>query len=665
MGHLTGEVLGSTSVISAAIEGFDVEAVRVHSTRVEHVRARGGRHNRVMHVHLRRVVWFACAAALLTLGGCRKHPAGPPPPKPLSPESVALHEIAQRARLDLLRWPNFADLKKPVEAFYAAHDYEPVWVKGTRPTEQAWQMMAAFANCGPDALDPEDYDNSRWAARALAIHSAQDRAAFDMAMTVSAMRYLNDEHNGRVNPKRFNFGIDVNQKRYDLAKFLTGKIIHSSNVWAVLMTVPPQSNEYKRTLNAYRHWTVLATQDPGGGLPDVHGQLKPGDPYRGAQRMRELLVLDGDLPEDAPETAANCYDPALVRAVKHFQYHHGLQADGKIGPPTIAALNMPTAQRAHQLAIAVERWRWIPDAYQGAPVFVNLPEFKLRIYSDAPLPEPPKEDDGPVLIPVAHADTMPLGHTEPVPLENDHTNIALEMNVVVGKAGIKAGEKPEDPPEVHQTPMLVNQMRYLIFRPYWSVPVDITKREVLPGIAKNPDYLEAHEFKVVDRHQKPLVYTKAMNDRLLHGELWVRQGAGPENSLGLVKFMFPNQYSIYLHSTPAVGLFTRTRRDFSHGCVRVEKPVELASWILRDRTEWPADKIQEAMDTGDDNKTVGLKKTIPVAIFYATAYVEPDGTIDFTRDIYEYDKLLDETLAMGRPFPTKAITPVVDVHDER
>jgi murein L,D-transpeptidase YcbB/YkuD len=129
--------------------------------------------------------------------------------------------------------------------------------------------------------------------------------------------------------------------------------------------------------------------------------------------------------------------------------------------------------------------------------------------------------------------------------------------------------------------------------------------------------------------------------------------------------MFPNQYSIYLHSTPAVGLFTRTRRDFSHGCVRVEKPVELASWILRDRTEWPADKIQEAMDTGDDNKTVGLKKTIPVAIFYATAYVEPDGTIDFTRDIYDYDKLLDETLAMGRPFPTKAITPVVDVHDER
>lgn len=612
---------------------------------------------RVIYVRFRGAVRLACAAALFAVGSCRKQ-AAPPPPKPLSPEAVALHAMAQSARLDSLRWPNFADLKKPVEAFYAAHDYEPVWVKGTEPTEQARQMMAAFAHSGPDALDPEDYDNSRWAARVLAIHSAQDRAAFDMAMTVSVMRYLNDEHNGRVNPKRFNFGIDINQKRYDVAMFLTQKIIHSSNVWAMLMTVPPQSNEYKRTLNAYRYWTVLSTQDPGGGLPDVHGQLKPGDPYRGAQRMRELLVLDGDLPADAPETTEHRYDPALVQAVQHFQFHHGLQADGKIGPPTIAAMNVPTAERAHQLAIAVERWRWIPDAYQAAPVFVNLPEYKLRIYSDAPMPEPPKEDDGAVLMPVAHAQ-------ETVPLENDHTNIALEMNVIIGKAGIKAGEKPDDPPEVHQTPMLVNHMRYLIFRPYWSVPVDITKREVLPGIAKDRNYLENHDFEVVDRHQKPVVYTKAMNDRLLHGELWVRQDAGPQNSLGLVKFMFPNQYSIYLHSTPAVELFTRTRRDFSHGCVRVEKPVELASWILRDRTEWPADKIQEAMDTGDDNKTVALKKTIPVAIFYATAYVEPDGTIDFTRDIYEYDKLLDETLAMGRPYATKPITPVVDVHDER
>jgi L,D-transpeptidase YcbB len=517
--------------------------------------------------------------------------------------------------------------------------------------------MAAFANCGADALDPEDYDNDRWAARASAIHTVEDRAAFDMAMTVSAMRYISDEHNGRVNPKRFNFGIDINQKRYDLANFLSQRIVTSSNVWAALITVPPQSNEYRRTLNAYRHWTVLATEDPGGGLPEVRGQLKPGDPYRGAGRMRELLVLDGDLAADAPRTAAHRYDPALAPAVKHFQAHHGLQADGKIGPPTIAAMNVPTADRAHQLAIAVERWRWIPDAYQAAPVFVNLPEFKLRIYSDAPLPEPPTEEDSGLLQPVAHV--------EPVPLENDHTNIALEMNVVVGKAGIQPGEKPGDPPVVHQTPMLVNKMRYLIFRPYWSVPVDITKREVLPGLAKDPSYLEIHNFEVVDRHQKPLVYTKTMNDRLLHGELWVRQGAGPENSLGLVKFMFPNQYSIYLHSTPAVGMFTRTRRDFSHGCVRVQKPVELASWILRDRAEWPADKIQEAMDTGDDNKIVALKRTIPVTIFYATAYVEPDGTVDFTRDIYEYDKLLDETLAMGRPYPTKAITPVVDVHDER
>ncbi len=138
-------------------------------------------------------------------------------------------------------------------------------------------MMAAFAACGTDGLDPEDYDSSRWAARSAAIHTEQDRAAFDMAMTVSALRYLSDEHNGRVDPKRFNFGIEINQKRYDLARFLTEKIITSSNVGAVLMTVPPQSNEYKRTLAAYRHWVEVAKQDPGGGLPQVARQLRPGD----------------------------------------------------------------------------------------------------------------------------------------------------------------------------------------------------------------------------------------------------------------------------------------------------------------------------------------------------------------------------------------------------
>jgi murein L,D-transpeptidase YcbB/YkuD len=227
-------------------------------------------------------VWIASAAALLAVGGCHKQQKQAQP-KPPSPESAALRAMADQARLDTMRWPNFSDLKKPVEDFYAAHDFEPVWLKGKQPTEQARQMIAAFAACSADGLDPEDYDNapsgaardsaasgaaqngSRWAARAATIRTAHDRAAFDMAMTVSAMRYLNDEHNGRVDPKRFNFGVDINQKRYDLAKFLTEKIIASNNVGAVLETVPPQSNEYRRTLAAYRHWVELASRIRAAG----------------------------------------------------------------------------------------------------------------------------------------------------------------------------------------------------------------------------------------------------------------------------------------------------------------------------------------------------------------------------------------------------------------
>ncbi|HZD77319.1 MAG TPA: L,D-transpeptidase family protein [Acidobacteriaceae bacterium] len=626
-------------------------------------------------------VWITSAAALLLVGGCRKKGAPPAQPKPASPESLALHAMTDQARLDPMRWPNFADLKKPVEDFYGAHDFEPAWLKGNKPTPQAKQMIAAFAACGTDGLDPEDYDSapsnaapesSRWPARMASIHTAQDRAAFDMAMTVSAMRYLNDEHNGRVNPKRFNFGVDINQKRYDLAEFLTERIIASNNVGAVLMTVPPQSNEYKRTLAAYRHWAELAKQDPGGGLPPVGRQLKPGDAYAGAARMRELLILDGDLKDDAATTdapttetprkiVAKRYEPGWAAAVRHFQFHHGLQADGKIGPPTIAAMNVPTADRVHQLAIALERWRWLPDLYQNAPVFVNLPEFKLRIYSAEPPPALDQKPEGSEDVAVVHASEQPT----PADMTSDHTTIALEMNVITGKAGIKPPEKKGEQPEDHQTPMLVNMMRYLIFRPYWSVPIDITQREVLPGIAKDPNYLTEHNFEIVDHRKKTVEYSPKLDSLLLHGKLMVQQDAGGDNSLGLVKFMFPNQYSIYLHSTPTVWLFQRTRRDFSHGCVRVEKPLALAAWVLRDRAEWTPDKIDEAMNTGDDNKTVGLKQAIPVTIFYDTAYVEPDGTVDFTRDIYEYDKLLDETLALGRPYPIKAIAPVVDVHDER
>ena len=157
-------------------------------------------------------------------------------------------------------------------------------------------------------------------------------------------------------------------------------------------------------------------------------------------------------------------------------------------------MNVPTADRVHQLAIALERWRWLPDLYQNAPVFVNLPEFKLRIYSNDPMPPLDLKPEDSEDVAVVHASERPA----PADMTSDHTAIALEMNVITGKAGIKPPEKKGEQPEDHQTPMLVNLMRYLIFRPYWSVPIDITQREVLPGIAKDPNYLAEHDFEIVE-----------------------------------------------------------------------------------------------------------------------------------------------------------------------
>ena len=222
------------------------------------------------------------------------------------------------------------------------------------------------------------------------------------------------------------------------------------------------------------------------------------------------------------------------------------------------------------------------------------------------------------------------------------------MKVVVGKV---VGD--------HDTPVFAHMMRYLIFRPYWVVPHDIVQKELMPHIqAKGVGYLAQKNFEVVDAKGNPVSnVTAAQVDR---GGVQVREKPGPKNSLGLVKFMFPNQYDIYLHSTPETELFSRTRRDFSHGCIRVQKPEDLAVWVL-DQSDtpapqgqtWDADTVHKTMETGPDNHQVNLKKPLPIVIFYVTALAEEDGQVHFFEDIYGYDAHLNQVLSKGPPYPVK------------
>jgi len=291
--------------------------------------------------------------------------------------------------------------------------------------------------------------------------------------------------------------------------------------------------------------------------------------------------------------------------VKHYQERHGFTEDGKLTKETIASLNVPMIDRVRQLDDSLERWRWLPNEYVNPALMVNLPEFVLRGYGA------------------------------------DH-NLNFTMKVVVGKV---LGD--------HYTPVFTHDMKYLVFRPYWNVPISIIKKELLPHLKKSGiGYLASKNFEAVDSRGNPVSPSVAQIER---GGVIVREKPGPKNSLGLIKFMFPNDYDIYLHSTPAPQLFNRSRRDFSHGCVRVQKPEELAIWVLKrsnTQGDWDMEKVQKAMNNGENNKTVGLKTPLPIAIFYLTANVEEHGDVHFFDDLYGYDKQLEAVLAKGMPYPS-------------
>ncbi len=530
----------------------------------------------------------------------------------LNAEAVAgqLRTIAAAGTLADLTFPNFPDYGQHVQALYQSVNYAPVWIRDGQATPQALAVITAFQSSRQKGLNPEDYDASRWPQRLAVLKNspgdANTVAHFDAALTVSVMRYISGLHIGRVNPKHFKLGFDVDQKRYDLPQFLAQKLLVASNVPDVLNGVEPSYYGYQRTELALQTYLALADKDHSPPLPDVQKTLAPGDAYPGAEALAQRLQLLGDLPQ-GPVTDAKpgVYEGALVDGVKHFQTRHGLGADGRLGKDTLVQLNTPLSVRVQQLDDAMERWRWLPADFSPLPVAVNIPEFVLRVFSP------------------------------------DH-RIAMRMNVVVGKA------------VRNETPVFADEMKYIVFRPYWNVPLSITRGEIIPALQKDGGYLAKKNFEVTDQSGKIVTSGAVSADvlaQLRSGKLLVRQRPGPSNSLGLIKFIFPNEHNVYLHSTPAQSLFSQSRRDFSHGCIRLEKPADLAAWLLQDQPKWTLDAVNAAMQSGPDNQQVNLTRPVPVVIIYLTALVEENGEVYFFNDIYGHDQRLNAVLAKGPPYP--------------
>lgn len=530
------------------------------------------------------------------------------------PEALSeLGDLIAAGKLTDLRWPDFTDIQGEVVKFYALGENAVAWIDDGQPTAQAQAMIQLFKQGALKGLNPEDYDASRWDGRlaglAPSIPHPTDIALahFDLALTVCAARYLSALHIGRVSPQHFKFGLDLGTNRSDLAELLRNQVIHAQNVGVVAASVEPHYEGYSRTESALAAYIKLSAQRDGATIPLPVKSVRPGDIYLGIAPLVSRLRQLGDLAPDTTMLAdTTIYEGAVVDGVKHFQRRHGLQHDGVLGKETIAEIDVPLSERIKQLQFALERYRWIAPTFPQPPIIVNIPEFRLRTMRRQPAP-------------------------------------ALSMRVVVGKA------------YRHQTPVFADYMRYVVFRPYWEVPMSIQFAELVPKSRRDPNYLADHGFEVTTR-DGTVVTDGAVSDDILsqlrYGSLSIRQKPGPKNALGLVKFIFPNRYNVYLHSTPAPELFLKARRDFSHGCIRVQNPAGLAAWVLRDKPEWTADKINAAMN-GDQTIQVNLDKPIPVLILYTTAVVEPDGEVRFFRDIYKYDSAMEQALASGYPYASQ------------
>jgi len=541
------------------------------------------------------------------IAGCHSHPVVMPRigSNSLDAGAVAarLHTLTSAGTSSEGHSANFIDEREKV---YQAIQYTPAWVREGQATPQAFAIISALETSQQKGLRPGDYDASQWPARLAALRAAPGNAdavaQFDAALTISAMRYLSNLRIGRVNPKPLEFDIDLDGKHYDLPQLLVQKVLTGSNLRDVLNKVEPQYLGYQRTETALLNYLTLAAQDHSQPLPDLQKTVKSGDAYPSVQQLGERLRLLGDLPQSAVvDPNATTYDEPLVAAVKHFQARHGLKSEGRLDKESLAQLNVPLSSRVIQLEDSLERWRWLPAEYPQLPVAVNIPGFKLRVFSD------------------------------------DHT-VALQMNVVVGKA------------LNHQTPVFAKEMKYIIFRPYWNLPLDIVRAEIVPKLLRDPHYLARKGFEATDQNGHIVsagAVSRATLAEIKSGRLLVRQKPGPRNALGLVKFMFPNEFDVYLHSTPAPQLFNQSRRDFSHGCIRVEKPAELAAWLLKDQPKWTLEKIKAAMLSGPDNQQVNLSTPVPVVIVYLTAIVEENGEVYFYDDIYGLDGTLNDALDKG------------------
>jgi murein L,D-transpeptidase YcbB/YkuD len=503
------------------------------------------------------------------------------------PASAALLELQRRP----LPGPQIVNEWPLVQSVYAGRAADAdgltplLWSGGGKPSTQADRLIGLLQAAADEGLDPADYAAADIAAERQHLTGAPqadaaDWARFDVMLTSAALRLVSHLHYGRIDPRAA--GFELHEPRHDLDVALAVKgVAAAPDVNGALAAVEPQFYHYGLLKNALARYRALLADASLTDLPAPQRRtLRPGDPYAGAGALRRLLAALGDLPPqavpDAPGAGPATFDAALAAGLQRFQGRHGLTADGALDRQSYAELTTPLAARVQQIALTLERWRWLP-AFDRPPIVVNIPEFDLFAFQGTA----------------------------------DRAAAIMTMKVIVGQAYPRT-----------ETPVFTGELRYVVFRPYWDVPRSIVVREMLPALRTRPGYLQRERLQIVRGESDAATVldpSPAALAALADGTARLRQLPGEDNALGLIKFLFPNAHDVYLHSTPAGRLFLRSRRAFSHGCIRVADPVALARYVLRNTPGiWDEAHILAAMH-GADSTRVTLAAPIPVLILYATA----------------------------------------------
>jgi len=553
-----------------------------------------------------RIVFIGVSVGAFTAGGLVASPL--PFPVDARQESGEV-EVLLRERVEMVRTGLQATAagdgllaRVALPAFYEARAFSPAWVGHPRSDALLDGLESAIRRASEHGLDPDDYHRSE--LRLLRARIANDRklprdlADLDILASDAFMVLGSHLLHGRVNPETLDPEWLSNRRSASFERVLA-EAIDEGAIEERLFDLAPAQRRYAAIVATATRLRGIARN---GGWPQIAGgprlERDVEDERVAALRVR----LEGSLDLPRMRGRGNLFDQAVEDAVRRFQSRHGLEADGIVGPATLAALNVTAAERVRQLETNLERWRWLPADLGDRHVEVNIAGFDVKVV--------------------------------------DEGRTVRSHRAVVGR-------------QYRQTPMFSGVMTYLVLSPYWHVPPTIAAVDKLPLIKADRGTLAAQRMTLLDQRDNQPVDVESVDWAEITGPEFnrryrLRQDPGPANALGGVKFMFPNRHNVYLHDTPSRELFDRASRSFSSGCIRIDDPLGLAEYLLADQPEWTRARIDQTVAAGVE-RTVRLNRPVPVHLLYWTAWADADGTMHFRDDIYGRDRAVQAALDAPPP----------------